>query len=167
MARLKTKGDLAELKVATDLLSRGCRIALPFGEDCDYDLIADTGDDLHRIQVKHVTSDGAVCEIHCMSHSLTNGKIRQTKRYTAETIDWLAVYDRTTERCFYIPAIELGAGRSSINLRLSPARNGQRAGINFAENYEEFPNTQVIRLEVEPAGLEPAPSSVQGKRSPN
>jgi PD-(D/E)XK endonuclease len=110
MARLKTKGDLAELKVATDLLSRGCRIALPFGEDCDYDLIADTGDDLHRIQVKHVTSDGAVCEIHCMSHSLTNGKIRQTKRYTAETIDWLAVYDRTTERCFSFPRSSLARG---------------------------------------------------------
>jgi hypothetical protein len=29
MATLKTKGDLAELKVATDLLERGYRIAIP------------------------------------------------------------------------------------------------------------------------------------------
>jgi PD-(D/E)XK nuclease superfamily protein len=41
MAPLKQKGDLAELKVAADLAGRGCSISLPFGEDCDYDLVAD------------------------------------------------------------------------------------------------------------------------------
>ena len=38
MAPLKTKGDLAELKVACDLVERGYRVAIPFGEDCDFDL---------------------------------------------------------------------------------------------------------------------------------
>jgi hypothetical protein len=38
MAPLKQNGDLAELKVATDLADRGCSISFPFGEDCDYDL---------------------------------------------------------------------------------------------------------------------------------
>src|SRR6476660_3392444 len=51
MAPLKQKGDLAELKVATDLIDRGCRISIPFGEDCDYDLIADFNGRLHRVQV--------------------------------------------------------------------------------------------------------------------
>ena len=167
MAPLKKKGDLAEMKVASDLLDRGFRIAIPFGEDCDYDLVCDTGGALHRIQVKHVTSNGAVLEAHCSSHSLTNGRIRRTKRYTAATIDWLAVYDRATDRCFYIPAVELGAGRSSITLRLSPARNGQRAGIHFADEYEAFPDPMNIRLEMEPAGIEPATSCLQSTRSSN
>ena len=35
----KAKGDLAELKVAADLRARGYRIAFPYGEDCDFDLI--------------------------------------------------------------------------------------------------------------------------------
>lgn len=48
MASLKQKGDLAELKVAADLLRRGCRLSIPFGEDCDYDLIADFEGRLHR-----------------------------------------------------------------------------------------------------------------------
>ncbi|HET9593383.1 MAG TPA: group I intron-associated PD-(D/E)XK endonuclease [Solirubrobacterales bacterium] len=52
MASLKRKGDLAELKVAADLIDRGCRISIPFGEDCDYDLIADYEGRLHRVQVK-------------------------------------------------------------------------------------------------------------------
>ena len=44
MASLKKKGDLAELKVAADLVARGCRLSLPFGEDHDYDLIAEKTD---------------------------------------------------------------------------------------------------------------------------
>lgn len=32
---LKGKGDLAELMVAVDLLRRGHKIAIPYGEDCD------------------------------------------------------------------------------------------------------------------------------------
>jgi len=66
---------------------------------------------------------------------LTNGKVRQVKQYTAETIDILAVYDATTDRCYYVPASELGSGRSTMLLRLKPARNGQRIGTRRAENH--------------------------------
>jgi hypothetical protein len=38
VASLKRKKDLAELKVAADLVDRGCSISFPFGEDCDYGL---------------------------------------------------------------------------------------------------------------------------------
>jgi len=132
---LKAKGDLAELMVATDLLRRGYKIAIPYGEDCDFDLILIRGVHLERVQVKHARSDGSVINVRCRSHSVTNGKIRRIKHYTAETIDFLAVYDATTERCYYVPAKELGTGRSRLFLRLRPARNGQRLGIRPAENY--------------------------------
>jgi hypothetical protein len=132
---LKSKGDLAELKVAADLLSRGHKIAFPYGEDCDFDLILIRKDRLERVQVKHARSDGHVVNIRCRSHSLTNGKIRRTKHYTAATIDLLAAYDPTSDRCYYVPAIELGAGRSTLCLRLSPARNGQVVGTRPAERY--------------------------------
>lgn len=132
---LKGKGDLAELMVASDLLRRGHRIAIPYGEDCDFDLILIRSDRLERVQVKYARSDGAVVNVRCFSHSLTNGKIRRTKRYTARTIDLLAVYDATTDRCYYVPASELGAGRASIFLRLTPAKNGQRLGTRPAEDY--------------------------------
>jgi hypothetical protein len=90
---LKGKGDLAELMVATDLLRRGHKIAILYGEDCDFDLVLIRGDRLERVQVKHARSDGSVINVRCHSHSLTNGKIRRTKHYTAKTIDLLAVYD--------------------------------------------------------------------------
>src|SRR5215207_8596005 len=44
--------------------------------------------------VKYAESQAGVIPVRCRSQSLTNGKARQTKRYTSEMIDWLAVYDR-------------------------------------------------------------------------
>jgi hypothetical protein len=121
--------------VATDLLRRGYRIAIPYGEDCDFDLVLIRSERLERVQVKFTRSDGAVINVRCRSHSLTNGKVRRIKHYTAGTIDLLAVYDDTSERCYYIPAAELGSGRSTLCLRLTPARNGQRVGTRPAEPY--------------------------------
>jgi PD-(D/E)XK endonuclease len=85
MASLKMKGDLAELKVATDLLERGYKIAIPYGEDWDFDLIIERHGALERVQVKHAKSNGEFIPVRCRSQSLTNGKVRKTKRYTAET----------------------------------------------------------------------------------
>ena len=134
----KSKGDLAELKIAADLVSRGHKIALPWGEDWNFDLIVCRGGALERVQVKYGHSDGSVLPVRCRSHSLTNGKVRATKRYTARLIDWLAVWDATTDRCFYLPAAELGEGRSLLHLRLAPTRNGQRRGIRDAERYVDL-----------------------------
>ena len=132
----KAKGDLAELKVATDLRARGYRIAIPYGEDWDFDLILCRDDDrLERVQVKFVRSDGCVILVRPRSSSITNGKVRAIKYYTAATIDWLAAWDATLDRCFYVPASELGTGMNHLTLRLRPTRNNQIRGIRLAERY--------------------------------
>lgn len=135
MATLKQKGDLAELKVAADLVTQGWRILLPFGEDHLYDLGIDDGERLLRVQVKHTRSDGRVLAAKCFTHSLTNGRVRSTTKYTAAMIDWLAIWDATTDRCFYLPATLLGSGRTYVHLRYVPPRNNQRARITWAEDY--------------------------------
>jgi hypothetical protein len=121
--------------IAADLVRRGYEIAIPYGEDWDFDLIVCRAEKLERVQCKYTRSDGEVIVVRCQSHSLTNGRVRARKHYTAATIDWLAVYDATTERCFYIPAAELGAGRHLMTLRLVRTRNNQRRGIHLAEDY--------------------------------
>lgn len=85
------------------------------------------------------------------------------KHYTAETIDWIAVYDRTSDHCYYLPADELGTGRNMLNLRLVPARNGQRIGVRDASEYVDPDFSRDPRME--PAGLEPATSALQTPRS--
>ncbi len=166
MAPLKKKGDLAELKVAADLMSRGCDISIPFGADSSYDLIADYEGRLHRIQVKSTKSNGRVVTVKCLSHSLTGGRARAVKHYTAAIVDWIAAYDATTDRCYYIPSWILGAeGRAALHLRLAPARNMQTRGIRLAEDYldPDFSRDP----SVEPAGFEPAASTLQRSRSAN
>lgn len=138
MADTKRKGDLAELRVASDLLRQGHRVAIAFGEDWDFDLVLYRANGLERVQVKYVESDGNVVHIECRSRALTKGRIVATKRYNRDTIDWLAVYDKTSDQCFYVPAELPGAGRSMISLRLRHARNGQRVGINYASDFDRI-----------------------------
>jgi hypothetical protein len=139
MAPTKVKGDLAELKVAADLVAKGYRVAIPFGEDCDYDLIVERDGQLERVQVKYSTPKRGVLAVKCQSHSLTNGKVRRTKQYTPANVDWIAVYDPVASRCYYVPSAELGAtGRRELDLRLSPTRNSQRIGIHYARDYESL-----------------------------
>jgi PD-(D/E)XK endonuclease len=138
MAPLKQKGDLAEMVVAADLVRRGYKVALPFGEDWNYDLIVERDGRLERVQVKYTESDGTVICVRARTQSLTNGRVIAVKRYTAAIIDWLAVYDRTSDRCCYIHASELGEGMNMLHLRLVPARNGQHKGIRLADDYREL-----------------------------
>ncbi len=148
---------------------RPCRTRLPdrysLGEDVDFDLILIRDESLERVQVKYTESNGLWIVVRAQSHSLTNGKVRRTKRYTAATIDWIAVYDKSTDRCYYVPAGELGVdGVSGLRLRISTPLNNQRIGIRWASDYL---NPEIRYPSMEPAGLEPATSSVQGTRSPN
>ena len=124
--------------VAADLRRRGHRVLFPYGEDCDYDLVVDREGSLERVQVKHTCSDGRVVTVRCRSVSVTNGKVTFTKQYTADMIEWIAVYDATTDRCYYVPAAMLGAGRSTLSLRLVPALSGRKLGIHRAEGFLEF-----------------------------
>jgi hypothetical protein len=157
VASLKKKGDLAELRVAADLAARGCHVLIPFGEDCDYDLAGDYEGRLHRVQVKYTKSDGRVIIVRCRSHSLTKGRIRNTKAYTSAMVDWIVVFDVTTDRCYYVPSWVLGSnGVTDLRLRLTPALNGQLLRIRPAEDYldPDFSRDP----SVEPAGFEPAAS---------
>ena len=161
MAPLKEKGDLAELIVAADLARRGWGVAVPWGENSDFDLIAYRDHQLERVQVKFDGARADLVTVRCQSLSLTAGRVRQIKRYTATTIDWIATYHQPSDRCYYVPADELGDGCSQIYLRLTPTKNNQQSGIRMAADYEHFGPP------MEPAGFEPATSSVQATRSPN
>jgi PD-(D/E)XK endonuclease len=135
LERRKAKGDLAEVKVLADLVARGHKVALPYGEDWDYDLIVCRNRQLERVQVKYAESDGKCVQVKCFSASLTNGHVRRVKRYTAETVDWIAVYDRGTDRCFYVPSSEFADGRTYLHLRLAPAANNQAKGVRWARDF--------------------------------
>ena len=130
----RDKGDLAVLAVAADLMKQGWKVAIPFGDSWDYDLIA-MHPTFKRIQVKYSESNGEVLIVKSRTHTILNGKVQQTKAYTASMIDCLAVFDKSTDRCYYIPVAEID-GKTEIRLRLTPAKNGQVKGVKFASNFE-------------------------------
>ena len=58
-------------------------------------------------------------------------------------IDWLAVWDCVLDRCFYVPATELGKGMNNLHIALRTPLNNQNAGIRFAEMYTAYLSYQV------------------------
>jgi hypothetical protein len=51
-----SKGDLAELMVAADLRRKGYKVAVPVGEDWDYDLIIEGGSSGCRSSTRNLTA---------------------------------------------------------------------------------------------------------------
>ena len=74
-------------------------------------------------------SDGRSLDVRCASSSAW---VRHT--YGADEVDWIAVVDATTSRCYYVRS-RTWAGMARPKLRLAPAANGQRVRIRPAEAF--------------------------------
>ncbi len=129
------KGATAELAIAQEASRLGLGVFWPLVEHGRADLGIEVGDRILRVQCKwgRVRGDVIVVEIASSRHTPLNGYVR--RKYTAAEVDAIAVYAGDLHRCFLIP-IAQAQGRSAFHLRLAPARNGQRAAINFAADYE-------------------------------
>jgi len=133
MAETKRKGDIGEAMIVADALRRGYKVALPVGEDWRYDLIVLRKGVLERVQCKYTESNGEIVEVRCRA---MNG--RCTFRYSSTSVDWIAVYDKTTDKCYYVPSSLLGAGRATVWLRLTLPRNNQAKRILWAKEFVDW-----------------------------
>ncbi len=133
MAITKSKGDLGQAMVMADVLKRGYKAALPIGEDWPYDLIVLRKGCLEKVQCKYSEAKNGCIQVHC--RSANNWK---TKKYSEKEIDWIACYDKTTDRCYYIPSSLLGKGRSFLSLRVDPPLNKMIKGIRYAKDFLKF-----------------------------
>ena len=124
----KLKGDIGQLIVATDLISKGWHIAFPYGENLKYDLIAEKDGICKRIQVKAVMPKNEVLHINCRSSN--NWSV---VHYSVEDFEILAAVDLSTRDVYFIPSDRIH--RNLINLRLKPAKNSQKKGINLAQDF--------------------------------
>lgn len=131
------KGAIAEAKIAAAAVELGISILRPINEHARYDLGFDVGDKILRVQCKwgRLDDDGAVVQVQLQGSWLspTAGYVRSS--YSADEIDLVAVYCHPLDRCYLLP-IALVAGRRAIFLRLTPPKNGQRACINLADEFE-------------------------------
>jgi prevent-host-death family protein len=127
------KGNVAELAFAAEAARLGLEVHIPVTEHRRADLVLGLGGKLLRVQCKWANRRGDVVSISlATSRRSGSGHIRST--YTPDEIDAIGAYCDELEECFLIP-IETAAGKSAIHLRLAPARNGQRAALNWAEQF--------------------------------
>jgi len=123
------KGDLTEAIVIAELKRRGIPVSVPFGDNERYDLVAESDEDLHRIQVKTgVVRDGAVVFRGNSQH--TNAAGNTYKKY-GDDIDAFVVYCHENEGLYLVSTTGF------YNMRLRLDEPGQiHDSINWAAEYE-------------------------------
>lgn len=128
MVNTKDVGDLAELKVATALVEKGWAVSIPWGENSKYDLLADDGEKIHRVQVKAGRlRNGAILYNTYTSHHHRGGG----SEYYGDAVDYFGVYCKDLDSVYLVPS-----GEAEGTLRVEPTRNNQSEGIRFAEEYK-------------------------------
>jgi hypothetical protein len=128
----KQKGDISELHILAELTRLGFDVYTPFGEDSRSDLIADTGRELLKVQVKTARNiDDSKIEFNCTS---TRSNYTETTEHDyKDDIDGFAVYHPKTDNMYYVPIDD--APKTSMYLRLTETKNNQDGRANMAEEY--------------------------------
>jgi prevent-host-death family protein len=129
------KGAIAEQAIVLAATKLRIPVSRPVSEHGRADLVLEIGGELQRVQVKwgrlSPTEDAITVVLHTSRRTRT-GHARST--YGPGEVELFAVYCGALDRCFLLPAPPL-AGRNEIRLRLTPARNHQRASINLADDF--------------------------------
>lgn len=155
----KHKAAIAEAAIRLDLLRRGFQVYTPSAEAGDADLVLErighavytktyarseglespgvTPGQLERVQVKYSRSDGTIIKVRYRVHSVTAGRVSSTKVYTSDDIDWMGIYDPTSNSCYYVPASELDGKGGELYLRLSDPVKGH-SDIRWAKDYQSI-----------------------------
>ena len=104
------KGQIIELKVQEELLRYGFDISIPSYNASKYDLIADTGTELIRIQIKKSISNS----FSSFSFPCTTQNVRSSTKakhkYTADEIDYFATV--WNDKVYLIPVDETSAQKT-------------------------------------------------------
>jgi hypothetical protein len=130
------KGAIAEQAIVLEAMRLGIPVWVPAAEHGRVDMVFGVGGRLWKVQCKWARlspdSDVVIVPVHS-SRRGADGYIR--RGYEADEIDLVAAYCEDLERCFLLP-VSLTAGTMQIQLRLTPARNGQQACINLADDFD-------------------------------
>ena len=128
------KGSIAESAIALAAIKLHIGVLKPLSDGHRYDLVFDTGAQLVRVQCKWAVRRGDVVVVNCRSSRRSRDGFTHSC-YSREEVDLVAAYCTETERCYALSP-DMFEGHAAISLRLSPARNNQLVGINWARDFE-------------------------------
>lgn len=129
----KQKGQITEARVLYEFQKRGIPVAVPWGDNERYDLIAEFNGRLNKIQIKTANEErnGAIV---CYCRSSTNHTTNKNLSTYENEIDYFVFfnYDRDILALVPIQAVE---GKTAIYLRIVPPINNQTVGIKYFADY--------------------------------
>jgi hypothetical protein len=129
-------GNVAEAAIVFAAVEAGLTVSKPVVEHSRYDLVIEIGGRLQRVQCKSGSLSADGCTIIVKLASCRFGPHgRTTTLYRSGEIDLVGVYSAALRRCYLLPE-RLFVDKSEVRLRVKPVRNGQRSGINLADDYE-------------------------------
>ncbi|MEA2353088.1 MAG: hypothetical protein QOG41_1622 [Thermoleophilaceae bacterium] len=126
-------GAIAETAIAAEATRLGFGVYRPIVDGGRCDFLLEVRDRILRVQCKSASMGRGVIVVRARTcrrgpHGFVRGG------YTPDEVDVIAAYCPRLKRCFAVPITTFGEG-GTIYLRLDPTRNGQRAGLHFAEDY--------------------------------
>ena len=127
-------GAVAEAAITLEAVKLDIPVWRPVAEGGRYDLVFELHGQLLRVQCKIARRRGAVINVAARtSRRVRGGYLRGT--YTPDEIDAVAAYCPENDRSYLIPIAKIP--RSGwFSLRLAPAKNNQKRGLNWASEYE-------------------------------
>ncbi|MCU4744028.1 group I intron-associated PD-(D/E)XK endonuclease [Halobacteria archaeon AArc-m2/3/4] len=126
----KQTGDETEAKIIAALISRGYSVSIPFGDNDRYDLILETGTELHRVQCKTGWIEDDVVRFKTASKTTSDGQVEMTD-YDGE-IDAFGVRCKDNDALYWVPLKD--AGKKSTYLRLTEPKI-DHPSVKLAEQY--------------------------------
>jgi hypothetical protein len=129
------KGAIAEAAITLHAMQRGIGVLRPVAEGGRYDLVFDVGTRFLRVQCKWAIRHGEIILIRARTcRRGPEGRLLRGK-YTADEIDLVAGYCAEVDQCYVMPFDALPPC-GDMQLRLSPSKNNQQRGVNWAADYE-------------------------------
>lgn len=126
----KARGDETEALIIHRLTAAECSVSVPFGDNDKYDLIVDTGDNLHRIQCKTgwLTNKGTL-RFNTHSQTTRDGEYHETAYHG--DIDAFIVRNPEDDALYWIGIAD--ATQQKMELRFEAAID--HPSINWADDY--------------------------------
>lgn len=133
----KDLGTLGETLVIAQLLENNIEVFTSVGDNSKIDLIANSNNQLHRIQVKTKTREKNSLECTV----LYTRKAGPNYRYKYETsdVDWFAVVDIVTHKIAWIKSSVVNTHDYVLQLRHSKPKNNQTKNIIYFNDFEKIP----------------------------
>jgi PD-(D/E)XK endonuclease len=135
----KALGERSQAIIIFRLLEAGYNVLTPYGDNTRYDLVIEDADGhFWRVQCKTawLHKDGMAIEFATAStyYHTRAGRMNHGRRDYQGQVEYFAVYSPHTEHVYLIPISHVG--KTSMQLRLVPAKNNNQYGIKMAADYE-------------------------------